>query len=89
MPRQRRETSPSEPVSPEQVEAAIFLIRGEKVMLDRDLARLYGAETGYLKRQVNRNRTRFPSDFMFQLTREELDNLRCQFGISSCPAPGA
>ena len=52
-------------------------------MLDRDLAVLYGVETKYLKRQVNRNIERFPEDFIFQLTKEELDNLRCQFGTSS------
>jgi len=52
-------------------------------MLDRDLANLYGVETKYLKRQVNRNISRFPDDFMFQLTREELNNLRLHFGTSS------
>jgi len=83
MPRKKRDASHLEPVPPEDVEAAIYVIRGERVMVDRDLARLYGVETGYLKRQVNRNRSRFPTDFMFQITREELDNLRCQFGISS------
>jgi len=52
-------------------------------MLDRDLANLYGVETKYLKRQVNRNISRFPADFMFRLTREELNNLRLHFGTSS------
>ncbi|MCB0429179.1 MAG: ORF6N domain-containing protein [Flavobacteriales bacterium] len=58
----------------------IYLIRGEKVMLDRDLAELYGVETKVLKRQVRRNIIRFPEDFMFQLTSEEYQTLRCQFG---------
>jgi len=58
----------------------IYFIRGEKVMLDRDLAGLYDVETKQLKRQVRRNVERFPEDFMFQLTQEEYENLRCQFG---------
>jgi len=66
----------------EQIEKAIYLIRGEKVMLDRDLASLYGVETGMLNRAVKRNLQRFPLDFMFQLTPDEADVLRCQFGIS-------
>jgi hypothetical protein len=65
------------------IENKIFIIRGKKVMLDRDLAELYRVETGQLNRQVRRNIDRFPSDFMFQLTREELDTLICQFGTSS------
>ncbi len=52
-------------------------------MLDRDLAELYGVETSNLKRQVNRNKDRFPEDFLFELTKEEVENLRCQFGTSS------
>jgi ORF6N domain-containing protein len=52
-------------------------------MLDGDLANLYGVETGHLTRAVRRNRGRFPDDFMFQLTPEEFENLKCQFGISS------
>jgi len=61
----------------------IYFVRGEKVMMDFDLAMLYGVETTQLKRAVRRNIERFPSDFMFELTREELENLRCQIGISS------
>jgi phage regulator Rha-like protein len=61
----------------------IYLIRQQKVMLDRDLAVLYGVETGQLKRAVRRNIDRFPPDFMFELSQEELKNLRCQFGTSS------
>lgn len=61
----------------------IYVIRGEKVMIDRDLAELYGVDTGQLKRQVRRNIERFPEDFMFELNREEHENLRSQFGTSS------
>jgi len=61
----------------------IYLIRGEKVMLDRDLAELYGVETKYLKRQVKRNILRFPPDFMFELTQKELKIWRSQFGTSN------
>jgi len=56
----------------------IYEIRNQKVMLDRDLAELYGIETKYLKRQVRRNIKRFPKDFMFQMTKEELVNWRSQ-----------
>ncbi|NOQ74906.1 MAG: ORF6N domain-containing protein [Crocinitomix sp.] len=58
----------------------IYLIRGLKVMIDRDLAELYQVETKYLKRQTKRNITRFPDDFMFELTKEEHETLRSQFG---------
>lgn len=61
----------------------IYLIRDQKVMLDRDLAQLYGVETKQLKRQVLRNIERFPEDFMFELTKEELEFLRCQIGTFS------
>ena len=61
----------------------IYEVRGQKVMLDFDLAELYKTETKYLKRAVNRNTERFPTDFMFQLTKSEHDMiLRCQFGTS-------
>lgn len=66
----------------EKIERAIYLIRGEKVMLDRDLALLYEVETKVLNRAVKRNLQRFPLDFMFQLTTEEADVLRCQIGTS-------
>jgi hypothetical protein len=56
----------------ERIEKAIYLIRGEKVMLDRDVAGLYGVETRVLNQNVRRNLERFPSDFMFELTREEI-----------------
>jgi len=61
----------------------VHLVRGEKVLLDADLAMLYGVETGALNRAVKRNLDRFPADFMFQLSTPEWDNLRCQIGISS------
>ena len=58
----------------------IYIIRGQKVMLDRDLAHLYNVETKQLKRQVRRNIERFPSNFMFELTKIENENIRSQFG---------
>jgi hypothetical protein len=67
----------------ERVERLIHLARGEKVLLDADLAMLYGVETKVLNRAVKRNRSRFPQDFTFQLTAEEAANLRCQIGTSS------
>ena len=70
-------------VSVEQIESRIFLIRGQKVMLDADLAELYGVETRRLNEQVSRNSERFPEDFMFQFTAEEFANLKSQFATSS------
>ena len=67
----------------EIITSKIYLIREQKVMVDRDLAELYQVETKQLKRQVRRNIERFPEDFMFELTKEESDNLRSQFGTSS------
>jgi ORF6N domain len=67
----------------QRIERAILSIRGEKVMLDSDLAELYGVETGALNRAVKRNLGRFPDDFMFQLTPKEVEILKCQIGISS------
>jgi hypothetical protein len=66
----------------ERIEKSILLIRGQKVMLDRDLADLYGVETRILVQAVKRNAERFPSDFMFKLKQEEFDSLRSQFVIS-------
>jgi hypothetical protein len=63
----------------ERIENAILLIRGHKVILDRDLAQLYEVSTGRLNEQVKRNRRRFPDDFMFQLTAEEATSLRSHF----------
>ena len=65
------------------VESLIRVIRGQQVMLDRDLAELYGVETRRLNEQVKRNIERFPEDFMFQLTPNEFDNLKSQIAISS------
>ena len=62
----------------ERIERAIILVRGEKVMLDSDLAEIYGVETKTLNQAVKRNTSRFPSDFMFQLTLEEWTSLRSQ-----------
>ena len=67
----------------ELIESKILLIHGQKVMLDTDLASLYGVETKALTRAVRRNLERFPGDFMFQLKPEEFANLRRQFGTSS------
>jgi len=69
-------------ISIERIEQAIFLIRGQKVLLDADLAQLYGVETKILNKAVKRNLDRFPDDFMFQLTAEESKNLRFQIGTS-------
>ncbi|MEP6512428.1 MAG: ORF6N domain-containing protein [Parafilimonas sp.] len=66
----------------------IYIIRGQKVMLDRDLAEMYSVETRRLKEQVNRNRERFPEDFMFQWTYEELSNWRSQFATSKSDKMG-
>src|SRR5262245_17518744 len=65
------------------IENKIYIIRGKKVMLDFDLAHLYGVETGALNRAIKRNIDRFPDDFTFQLTQKEVENLICQFGISN------
>ena len=70
-------------VPAERIETAILLIRGQKVMLDHDLADLYGVGTKVLKQAVKRNIDRFPPDFMFVLTREEFSNLRSQIVTSS------
>ena len=65
---------------PEVIEKRILLIRGHKVMLDSHLAELYEVETSVVKRAVKRNIERFPADFMFEVTGEEAEALRCQFG---------
>ncbi len=66
-----------------EIENSIYILRGKQVMMDRDLAHLYQVETKMLKRSVRRNLERFPSDFMFELTKSEVENLRCQTGTSS------
>lgn len=68
-------------LSDEKIMSSIYLLRGKKVMLDSDLAALYKVETKQLKRQVKRNKDRFPDDFMFVLNKKEF--LRCQFGTSN------
>lgn len=72
----------------ERIERAIYLIRGEKVMLDRDLAALYGVETKALKQAVRRNIDRFPRDFMFVLDATEFKNWRSQFVTSNSDRMG-
>ena len=70
----------SKTIEPMHVQKMIHIIRGERVILDSDLAMLYGVETKNIKRQVKRNLSRFPEDFMMELTREEYNSLRCQNG---------
>lgn len=72
----------NELVPKEVIEQKIFLIRGQKVMLDKDLAKLYGIKTRNLNKAVTRNIDRFPEDFMFQLSKEEFNILMFQFGTS-------
>jgi len=72
----------------ERIMDKIFLIRDQKVMLDRDLAELYGLDTKVLKQQVRRNLNRFPDDFMFELTKEEFENWRSQFVTSNSDRMG-
>ena len=66
----------------ERIEKSIFLIRGQKVILDRDLAAIYGVPTFRFNEAVKRNRDRFPEDFMFQLTQEEVETLISQNAMS-------
>ena len=72
----------------ERITTMIYLIRNKKIMLDRDLAALYGVETKQLKRAVRRNISRFPADFMFELTKQELKDWRSQFGTSNAVKMG-
>ena len=76
-------TSSQTVIPVERIASRIYLIRGEKVMLDSDLAELYGVETGALGRAMKRNTNRFPGDFAFQLSEKEHENLRCQIGTSN------
>jgi hypothetical protein len=73
----------AKPVPFAAIESLIHLLRGNKVMLDADLAQLYGVATKNLNKAVERNHERFPEDFMYQLTRQEFANLRFQIGTSS------
>ena len=74
---------PCSGLPPERIERAIFVIRGQKVMLSTELAELYGVEPKVLVQAVKRNIERFPKDFMFQLTNQEFANLKSQFVTSS------
>jgi hypothetical protein len=78
----RVKKDPRQPVA-EAIAGRIVMLRGERILLDADLAELYGVETKTLNRAVKRHRDRFPPDFMFQLTGEETGNLRYQIGTSS------
>ncbi len=73
-------------ISPEAIASLVHWLRHEKVMLDSDLAELYGVPTKVLNQAVKRNADRFPADFMFQITEQEEDGLRCQTGILKAPA---
>jgi hypothetical protein len=79
----KSETSSRIAVSASQIESSIVIVRGQRVLLDSALADLYGVTTRRLNEQVKRNRDRFPSDFMFSLTRAEFDNLMSQSATSS------
>jgi len=70
-------------LKPENLAQLVFVIRGEKVMLDVDLAKLYGVSTKALNQAFRRNKQRFPTDFAFQLSKEEFDQLRSQIVTSS------
>jgi ORF6N domain len=83
MPHKKKLTTNSLSVSVQLIERRIYLIRDQKVMIDFDLAELYGVTTSRLNEQVTRNRKRFPDDFMFRLTKEEAESLRSHFAISS------
>jgi len=74
---------PTELVAEKKILKIIMVVRGEKVIIDSDLADLYGVETRRLNEQVRRNIDKFPEDFMFQLTKEEFDNLKSQIATSS------
>jgi len=75
-------------LKPENVAQLVFLVRGEKVMLDADLGRLYGVSTKVLNQAVKRNQSRFPEDFMFRLSREEVSRLRSQIVTSNATRGG-
>lgn len=75
-------TNAASPLVEDKIISKIYLIRDFKVIFDFDLAEMYLVETKQLKRQVRRNIERFPEDFMFELNKEEFENLRCQFGSS-------
>ncbi len=70
------------------IEGKIFLLRGQKVMVDRDLAQLYGVSTMVLNQAVKRNRERFPPDFMFQLTKQEMEHWKSQVSVTDSDRMG-
>jgi len=76
------------PVAVEVIQRRIYLVRGQKVMTDANIAKLYQVETKELNRAVQRNLLRFPDDFMFRLTRGEAESLRCQIGTSKVSRGG-
>jgi hypothetical protein len=78
----RRKSVPNALIPGEQIAKQIQVIRGQKVLLDMDLAELYGVDTKVLSQAIKRNSERFPADFMFQLTKHEVTNLRSQFVTS-------
>ena len=82
MPHKKKLTSASLSLPVQLIERRIYLIRGQKVIIDFDLAELYGVTTSRLNEQVTRNRKRFPEDFMFRLTKTETEILRSHFAIS-------
>ena len=86
---QKKLTNASFEVSVQLIERRIYLIRGEKVLIDVDLAELYGVPTKRLNERVRRNGKRFPEDFMFQLTKAEAENLRSRFATSRSGHGGA
>ena len=75
------------PVVVEQIGRSILVVRGQRVILDRELAAIYGSTTKRLNEQIKRNRDRFPEDFMFQLTAEEAERSRSQFATLNDPPP--
>jgi hypothetical protein len=83
MPHNKKLTTKSLSLSVQLIERRIYLIRGQKVMVDFDLAELYNVSTSQLNQQVTRNKKRFPEDFMFRLTKGEAESLRSQFVISN------
>src|SRR5918996_1412140 len=80
---QKKLTTTSLTLSVQLIERRIYLIRGQKVMIDFDLAELYGVTTKRLNQQVTRNKKRFPEDFMFRLTKKETEVLRLQIATSN------
>ncbi len=75
MANKEKQKAVEKPITAELVEQKIYIVRGRRVMMDADLAEIYGVTTSRLNEQVKRNRHRFPEDFIFQLTKEEFDNL--------------